>query len=261
VVESLTVRDGSMAQPIYKLDRLTVGYGSRGEGRATPIRDLNLHLRDGEITCFLGKSGCGKTTLLKALGGFVVGDDTGGVLFRGRYLDGPTPEIVMIFQENNLFPWLTVRGNIAFGLDFQPRLKDRKDAIVDAMLATVGLAESARRYPHELSGGMRQRTAIARALVTDPQVLLLDEPFSALDVHLRRRMQTLLHQIWGETRKTMIMVTHNIEEAILVGHRVIVLGGTPAKMLIDRDTSAPSMKDRYAPAFLALQREIEAVIY
>lgn len=129
------------------------------------------------------------------------------------------------------------------------------------MLEEVGLAAAARQYPHQLSGGMRQRVAIARALVTDPRVLLLDEPFSALDVSLRRRMHGLLHELWSKTGKTMVMVTHNIEEAILVGHRVIVLGGAPAEVLLDRDTREKGMKDRYAQPFLALQREIETAIY
>lgn len=255
-----------LAQPpepkaIFKVDRLTVSYHS---GRATsvaPIVDLSLNIYQGEITCILGKSGCGKTTLLKALGGFVVGDDSGGVLFGGRYVVAPTPEIVMIFQENNLFPWLTVRGNVRFGLRFKRDPLPDQAASVDAILQAVGLAEASHHYPHQLSGGMRQRTAIARALVAQPQVLLLDEPFSALDVILRRRMQAMLQKLWAETRKTMVMVTHSIEEAILVGHRLLVLGGQPAQVLIDRSTRSPKMKDRYSQEFLSLQQEIESVIY
>lgn len=248
-------------QAIFKVDRLTVSYNT---GRATsvaPIAGLSLNIYQGEITCILGKSGCGKTTLLKALGGFVVGDDSGGVLFGGRYVVEPTPEIVMIFQENNLFPWLTVRGNVRFGLRFKRDPLPDQAASIETILQAVGLAEASHHYPHQLSGGMRQRTAIARALVAQPQVLLLDEPFSALDVILRRRMQAMLQKLWAETRKTMVMVTHSIEEAILVGHRLIVLGGQPAQVLIDRSTRSPKMKDRYSPEFLHLQQEIESVIY
>jgi NitT/TauT family transport system ATP-binding protein len=241
----------------FQVERLTVDYGADNGG---PLRDFSLDIRQGEITCLLGPSGCGKTTLLKSLGDFVVGRDTGGVLFEGRYLNGPTPDIVMIFQENNLFPWLTVRGNVEFGLKFKPTAGSRRQT-VDTMLRTVGLAEAADRYPNQLSGGMRQRTAIARALVSDPHVLLLDEPFSALDISLRRRMHTLVLDLWEKTGKTMVMVTHNIEEALQVGHRVIVLGDRPAKVLIDADTSSDAMKDRYSPEFLALQQRIEAVIY
>lgn len=244
----------------FKVDRLTIAFdGGRGAAH-TPLQDFTLAIREGEITCILGQSGCGKTTLLKALGGFIVGAETGGVVYDGQFLDGPTSEIVMIFQENNLFPWLTVRGNVGFGLKFRS-IDGPKGAAIEAMLHTVGLSEAASRYPHQLSGGMRQRTAIARALITDPRVLLLDEPFSSLDVSLRRRMHALLQQLWEKTGKTMVMVTHSIEEAIQVGHRVVVLGGQPAQVLIDTDTRATAMKDRYSPEFLQLQRQIEAVIY
>jgi ABC-type nitrate/sulfonate/bicarbonate transport system ATPase subunit len=255
------VHDITLRNPIYNVDHLTIGYQLDGPNRITPLVNLSLSIRNGEVVCFLGKSGCGKTTLLKALAGFIVGEPTGGVMFRGVYLVEPTAEIVMIFQENNLFPWLTVRGNVEFGLLFRHASRHERRLIVDAMLDTVGLRDAADHYPYQLSGGMRQRAAIARALVTDPQVLLLDEPFSALDVNLRRRMQVLLHEIWDKTRKTMVMVTHNVEEAILVGHRVIVLSGTPAQIVLDRDTNAPAMKDRYSFEFLALQKEIEALIY
>lgn len=241
----------------FRVERLTIDFGTKDGG---PLRDFSLPIRQGEITCLLGPSGCGKTTLLKSLGGFVIGSDTGGVLYGGRYLSGPTPDIVMIFQENNLFPWLTVRGNVQFGLKFKPNSTSLGET-VDAMLHTVGLADAAGRYPSQLSGGMRQRTAIARALVSDPHVLLLDEPFSALDVSLRRRMQALMVDLWEKTGKTMVMVTHNIEEALQVGHRVIVMGGRPARVLIDADTRSDAMKDRYSPEFLALQQRIEAVIY
>jgi ABC-type nitrate/sulfonate/bicarbonate transport system ATPase subunit len=240
----------------FRVEKLSVDFGVE----SGPLQDFSLTLRQGEITCLLGGSGCGKTTLLKSLGGFIVGRDTGGVLFEGRYLNGPTPNIVMIFQENNLFPWLTVRGNVAFGLKFKPKTAQRESNI-DRMLKIVGLSEASRLYPHELSGGMRQRTAIARALVSDPHVLLLDEPFSALDISLRRRMHALMLELWEKTSMTMVMVTHSIEEALQVGHRVIVLGNRPATVLIDADTRSPAMKDRYSSEFLALQQRIESSIY
>lgn len=241
----------------FKIERLSIDYGTV----SSPLNELNLDIRAGEITCILGESGCGKTTLLKALGGFLIGRNTGGVLFEGRYLTGPTSEVVMIFQENNLFPWLSVNGNVSFGLRFQEGSRSQHRDAAKRMLDLVGLGGAADRYPHELSGGMRQRVAIARALVTDPQVLLLDEPFSALDIALRRRMHALMHTLWESTRKTMVMVTHNIEEAIQVGHRVIVLGGQPARVLIDQNCNFAAMKDRYSKEFLQLQRQIEAMIH
>ena len=240
----------------FRVDRLSVTYGPS----PNPIEHLDLTLYAGEITCLLGRSGCGKTTLLKALGGFVAAEPTGGVLFEGRYLCAPSPKIVMIFQENNLYPWLTVRGNVAFGLKFKRPAAANTKVAVDEMLAMVGLSEAARLYPHQLSGGMRQRVAIARALVAAPDVLLLDEPFSALDVGLRRRMQAQLSALWEQTGKTMVMVTHSIEEAILVAHRVVVLGGKPAQVIADVDTRAANVKDRYSSTFLDVQKRLEALI-
>lgn len=241
----------------FQIEKLTVDFNEENSG---PLQDFSLTIRKGEITCLLGRSGCGKTTLLKSLGGFVIGRDTGGVLFKGQYLEAPTPDIVMIFQENNLYPWLSVRGNVNFGLKFKPEIKNRDEA-VNSMLQTVGLSESANKFPNELSGGMRQRAAIARALVSNPQVLLLDEPFSALDISLRRRMHELMLGLWDKTKMTMVMVTHSIEEALQMGHRVVVLGDCPARILIDADTRSEAMKDRYSPEFLKLQQEIEEVIY
>jgi ABC-type nitrate/sulfonate/bicarbonate transport system ATPase subunit len=249
-----------MPQPIFKLDRLTVEYPDRKGALIAPLRDFDLSINARETTCLLGPSGCGKTTLLKALGGFILGNDTGGVLYEGKFLSEPSPDIVMIFQDNNLFPWLTVRQNVAFGLRYRARGAAEKAKSLRDMLHTVGLADAAARYPHQLSGGMRQRTAIARALVIEPKVLLLDEPFSALDVTLRRRMHVLLRQIWLSTATTMVMVTHNVEEAIVVGHRVVVLGGNPATILLDARTESEAYRDRYSAPFLELQRRIEALI-
>ena len=248
------------ADVAFQVDNLTVSFTDRDGRAVTPFEDFNLKIASGEITCLLGASGRGKTTLLKALGGFVIGRDTGGVLFKKSYLTEPTPEIVMIFQENNLFPWLNVRQNVGFGLRYQAGTTKDNEARVAEMLETVGLADAAAQYPHQLSGGMRQRTAIARALVTGPKVLLLDEPFSALDITLRRRMHTLLRDMWSRTKTTMVMVTHNVEEAIIVGDRVIVLGERPAKVLLDQNSAGDDFKDRYHQDFLALQREIETLI-
>ncbi len=250
--------DVNVASPLFQIEDFSVIYPG-----ATPLSHLNLTIRRHEITCLLGKSGCGKTTLLKALGGFTAGSTAGDILFDGQPLTGPNRNSVMIFQENNLYPWLTVKGNVAFGLRFSaPELsRQERDNRVLAMLETVGLSDSSRRFPHQLSGGMRQRTAIARALVADPEVLLLDEPFSALDISLRRRMQGLLKQLWQETRMSMVMVTHNIEEAMTVGQRIIVLGGQPATILLEQDTDAEHFSDRYSTEFLHLQQQIESIIY
>lgn len=253
---------GGPAHPpvALKADRVTVSFPGKSGAPFRPLEDFSIDIAEGEITCILGPSGCGKTTLLRSLGGFIRPEPTGGVVCRGRYLTKPSADIVLIFQENNLYPWLTARGNVRFGARFQRGRGDQR-ARVEDMLEKVGLLEAADRYPHQLSGGMRQRAAIARALVSEPQVLLLDEPFSALDVSLRRRMQQLVLKIWEETRKTMVMVTHNVEEAIMVGHRVVVLNGPPATVTFDQDCRSDALKDRYHPDFLSLQRTLENAIY
>lgn len=243
-----------------KADQVTVSYATRSDTPFCPLENFSIDIAEGEITCILGPSGCGKTTLLRSLGGFLRPEPTGGVIYNGQYLTKPSADIVLIFQENNLYPWLTARGNVRFGARFQRGARDPRAAVED-MLDKVGLLEAADRYPHQLSGGMRQRAAIARALISNPRVLLLDEPFSALDVSLRRRMQQLVLKIWEETRKTMVMVTHNVEEAIMVGHRVVVLNGPPAAITIDQDCRSDSLKDRYHPDFLDLQRSLENAIY
>lgn len=248
-------------QSVFELDNLTVNFPARKGVTPSPLQGLNLKIEAGRITTILGRSGCGKSTLLRALGGFIKPDDTGGVLYKQRFLDGPTPEIVMIFQENNLFPWLTVEGNVRFGLRFRRGDKRDKSEAVKDILESVGLTEASRQHPHELSGGMKQRTAIARALITRPKVLLLDEPFSALDISLKRHMHSLVRELQENTGTSMVMVTHDVEEAITVGDRVLVMGGDPAKLLIDEDTTAPAMRDRYSSDYLDLQKKVEDVIY
>jgi len=249
----------SADRPVLQTTGLSLGYVDRlGQPNVT-IRNLDLRIGAGEFLCLLGPSGCGKTTLLKALGGFLP-PMHGAVLYQGRELPAPTPEIVMIFQENNLYPWLTVEKNIAFGPRMRGMPADRIRALTQELLATVGLLEARHQYPHELSGGMRQRVAIARALAANSRVLLLDEPFSALDVSLRRRMQTFLRSVWRSSSATLVMVTHSIEEAILVGERVLVLGANQAGVLEDIDVRASALKDRYAPEFLQLQRRLEKLL-
>lgn len=252
---------GTRTDAVFQLDNLSVSFAGRKGPVRSPLQALNLDIEQDRITCILGRSGCGKSTLLRTLGGFVRPDETGGVLFRQRYLDGPSPDIVMIFQENNLYPWLSVAGNVGFALRFRRNRPKGIKAKVAEMLESVGLADSTSAYPHQLSGGMRQRVAIARALITRPEVMLLDEPFSALDISLKRRMHGLVRKLRSETGTSMVMVTHDVEEAIAMGDRVLVLSGNPARIEVDADTSHPDMRDRYSGAYLALQKEIEMVLY
>jgi len=241
--------------PLLEATDLTVAYGDAEDAPAA-IAGIDLKIAAGDSLCIIGPSGCGKTTLLKAFGGFLPAA-RGGVLYRGRVLRQPSRDLVMIFQEHNLYPWLTVEGNIGFGPRRLGVPKVERQRRVDELLRIVGLESARRRYPHQLSGGMRQRVAIARALATQPAALLLDEPFTALDITLRRRMQQFLRDLWLRTRTTMLMVTHDIEEAILVGQRVVRMGGAPAGIVEMLDTSSPALKDRFSDEFRRLQAQLE----
>jgi len=246
-------------RPLIEASYVTMSYADRNGHAATALRDIQLRIYPGEFICLLGPSGCGKTTLLKLFGGFLA-PTSGGILFKDHELAGSTPQIGMIFQEPNLFSWLTVEQNVSFGPRMAGRPKADIRAEIEQVLRTVGLTEARNYYPHQLSGGMRQRAAIARALATQPSALLLDEPFSALDVVLRRRMQQFIREIWEQKRTTMIMVTHSIEEALLCAQRIIVLGGRPSGVLQDIDVRAHALKDRYSPEFAAAQRRLEELI-
>jgi len=223
------------------------------------LSDINLDITYGSFVTILGQSGGGKSTLLKLLGGFLVAS-SGAVLFHGQALRKTTPEIGMVFQDQNLYPWLNVEQNIGFGF----RVRGDKLAIyqplVRKLIEHVGLSHASKLYPHQLSGGMRQRVAIARSLAVEPEVLLLDEPFSALDIQLRRRLQDFLRGIWHETATTMVLVTHNVEEAILLGQKLIVVGDIPGRIIEEISIDAPEFCDRYHPSFLDLQRYLESAI-
>jgi ABC-type nitrate/sulfonate/bicarbonate transport system ATPase subunit len=249
----------SAANAVVVASDLTVSYQDPRGKPYSPFSSLNLAIGAHDFVCLLGPSGCGKTTLLKALGGFLPAS-RGAVLFDGRELAGLTPEIVMIFQENNLYPWLTVERNVAFGPLMRGVAKREVRRITDELLDTVGLSDARNKYPHQLSGGMRQRVAIARALATRSRVVLLDEPLSALDVSLRRRMQRFLRRLWQSSDTAMVMVTHSIEEAILAAERIVVLGGNQAGIIEEIDATSPSLRDRYSPDFLSMQRHLEKLI-
>ena len=205
----------------------------RARGRhVTAFADLDLTVAPGEIVCLVGPSGCGKSTLLRTLAG-TLRADAGEVTVDGREITRPGPDRGMLFQTPLLFPWLTARDNVLFGPRAQRSrgLDERDDAAlraeVDGILATVGLADAANAYPHELSGGMQHRVAFARAIITRPSVLLMDEPFGALDAFTRTRMQRFLLATRAVHPATVVFVTHDIEEAALLGDRVVVMGGRP----------------------------------
>lgn len=221
-----------------------------------------LRVDSGEIVCVVGPSGCGKTTLLNLIAGFEA--PTSGVIeVDGREVAGPSADRAVVFQSDAVFPWLTVRGNVSYGprvrgvaeRDWQPR--------VDGILERVGLAEFAKAFPKELSGGMRKRVDLARAYVNNPGVLLLDEPFGALDVFTREAMWQLLVSVWEDEPKTILFVTHDIEEALLLGDRVVVMTPRPAKVkeIVDVPFARPRDLDlRTAPEFQELRTQVTRLL-
>ncbi|MEU8461055.1 ABC transporter ATP-binding protein [Streptomyces sp. NPDC029003] len=210
-----------------RLEGLSAGYGD-----APVLAPTDLEFPAGSFTALLGPSGCGKSTVLNTVAGFVR-PSAGRVTVGGAQVSGPGPERGIVFQHYALFPWRTARGNVEFALKRfgLPRAERRARAL--AALAEVGLAEGAEKYPAQLSGGMQQRVALARALAARPEVLLMDEPFGALDALTRTRMQGLLRELWKRSGTTVLFVTHDLDEALALAGRVVVLGGSPSRVLAD----------------------------
>jgi NitT/TauT family transport system ATP-binding protein len=216
------------------------------DGKHTALREVNLDIRSGSFVCLLGPSGCGKTTLLNLIAGFEQAD-SGQVLVGGEPVTGPGPDRVVMFQDPALFPWLTVAENVAFPL--QRRGLDRREIgeRVDDALRVVHLYSFKGAQPHELSGGMRARAAIARALVMDPKVMLMDEPFAALDAQTKELLQQELERVWQRTGATMVFVTHDNREAVRLATTVVVMGTRPGriKLALDVESDLPRPRDAY----------------
>lgn len=207
--------------PIVELNNVTKVY--RGQsGPVYGLKEFNLTIEQGEVVCVVGPSGCGKTTLLNVIAGFEQ-PDRGEVLINGEKADGPVPGRFVVFQEHALFPWLNVRHNIEFGLKMAGVAKNEREDRSAALLASVNLSRFASSWIHELSGGMKQRVALARALAMDPEILLMDEPFAALDAQTRDMLHQEVESIWQQTNKTIVFVTHNVREAVRLGTRVILM--------------------------------------
>ena len=232
---------------------------SAGGREVTALDGIDLEVAAGEFVCLLGPSGCGKSTLLNAVAGF--SPPTSGELSAlGRPVAGPGPERAMVFQEYALFPWMTVERNVAFGLELKGEPAPRVRAVVDRLLEKLGLSEFRDRFPKDLSGGMRQRVAIARVLAIDPPLLLMDEPFGALDALTRRSLQDELLRIWAEDRKTVLFVTHGIEESIYLADRVVVMTYRPGTVKRLVPVTLPRPRDPASPEFNALKRELTALV-
>ena len=232
---------------------------SKRFGDLIALDPISLQIAEGEFVCLLGPSGCGKSTLLNAVAGFVT-PTTGEVIADGRPVTGPGPDRGMVFQEYALFPWMTVRANIAFGLEMRGEPPARVAEMVDALLATMHLEEFAGRFPKDLSGGMRQRVAIARLLALDSPILLMDEPFGALDALTRRNLQDELLRIWTELKKTILFVTHNIEESVYLADRIVVMTWRPGRVKAIVDVALPRPRDVSSAAFNELKRELSSMV-
>jgi NitT/TauT family transport system ATP-binding protein len=203
-------------------------------GDVQALSDVSLEVEAGTFVCFVGPSGCGKTTLLRILNGLITPSD-GEVRVAERRVSTPPPGMSMVFQEHNLLPWRRALGNVEYGLELDGVAKRERRERAKEALARVGLAGFERAYPHQLSGGMRQRVGLARAWALDPAILLMDEPFGSLDAQTRERMQEQLLAMWEQDRKTVVFVTHDIEEAVYLADRVVMLSGRPGQVTEDLD--------------------------
>ncbi|MET3910012.1 NitT/TauT family transport system ATP-binding protein [Bradyrhizobium sp. S3.3.6] len=240
----------------------------RGEGggpgqRFTALEDITLDVRSGEFLALVGPSGCGKSTLLDLLGGLTL-PTSGRILLDGRPIAGPGRDRGIVFQQYALFPWRTAAENVEFGLDIAGLKAKQRIDIARHFLDLVGLSGFADRYPHQLSGGMKQRVAIARSLAYDPEVLLMDEPFAALDAQTRETVQGELLRIWRATGKTIVFITHGIDEAIVLGQRVAVMTSRPGriKQIIDIPDVLRSADDdvRSRPEFGRVRHEVWSLL-
>ena len=203
---------------------------SKSFGPLQVIENLDLKVAEGEFLCIIGPSGCGKTTLLRIIAGFEQYE--GNILMNGQEITSPSPERFMVFQQfDQLLPWKTVTGNIELGLKLKGIESLERENVMAKVVSMIGLDGFEDHYPHELSGGMKQRVAIARALVMKPKILLMDEPFGSLDAQLRRKMRLELLKIWEALDITVVFVTHNIRESIILGSRVIVLSKSPSRIM------------------------------
>jgi len=211
------------------IDKLSMRFDLPDGGHVQALQDVSIDLKAGELLSVLGPSGCGKTTLLNIVAGFLA--PTSGVMtLNGHTITGPDAERGMVFQQGALFEWMSVRENVAFGPSMKGMPKNNKTEIVDHLLDVVGLQDFKEKAVYELSGGMQQRVALARCLANDPDVILMDEPLGALDALTREKMQSLVLKLWKETGKTIILITHSVEEALLLGERLIVMAPRPGRI-------------------------------
>jgi NitT/TauT family transport system ATP-binding protein len=234
-------------------------YGT-GDAAVIALSNIDLQIEVGEFLCVVGPSGCGKTTLLNLLAGFEV-PTSGKVEAFGKDISGPGPDRTLMFQDYALFPWLSVAGNIRYGLRRRKIPAQEAQKIVNHYLDLIDLRGFEKKYPHQLSGGMRQRVALARALAVNPDILLMDEPFAALDSFTRERMQDELVRIWQQERKAVLFITHNIDEAIKLADRIVVMSPRPGRISKIIDVESPRPRDIDSAENSSLAREIRTILH
>ena len=257
----------SIPSPRLTLTGVGQTYAAKG-GEVVAVQPTDLTIEPGEFISLVGPSGCGKTTLLQMIAGFL--EPTSGTITIGDdEIRGPSPDRGVVFQAPTLYPWLTVLGNVEFGLRVQGMAKDERRVKAEAILDLVGLSGFGGRRPYELSGGMQQRAQIARVLVNDPRIILMDEPYGALDPLTRERLQVELLSLWRRANKTVVFITHSVDEAVFLSTRVLVMSARPGRVIVDRridlpGDSAESVRDpsvSATPEFRQLKVELAEAIY
>src|SRR5512144_2142417 len=234
---------------------VTLVYDTPG-GKVPGVRDVSVNIGASEFVCIVGPSGCGKSTLLNMIAGFLT-PASGEIRIGGKTVTGHGMDRGVVFQDfAQLFPWRTALGNVSFGLEMKGVPKEERETIAREQLRLVKLDKFTKSFPHHLSGGMQQRVAIARALAYNPSVLLMDEPFAALDALTRDDMQRLLADVWRETRKTVIYVTHNVAEAVYLADRVVVMSAHPGKVKVEVPIRLPRPRDPLSVEFLEYQKSL-----
>ncbi|MFF2550474.1 ABC transporter ATP-binding protein [Nocardia sp. NPDC058058] len=261
-----------MSSAVAQRDRVVLSEVSKtydtATGSTVALSPTDLVIEPGEFVSVVGPSGCGKTTLLQLLGGFLT-PTTGALLVGADPIAGPSPERGVVFQAPTLYPWLSVRGNIEFGPKCRGVDKRTRRAESDRLLDLVGLGDVGGKRPYELSGGMQQRAQIARVLINDPRIILMDEPFGALDQLTRERLQVELLRLWRQAGKTVVFVTHSVEEAVFLSTRVLVMSARPGRVILDRRIDLPGddadavreLRVTATPEFQALKSELAQAIY
>ena len=234
-----------------------------GKKQTLALKQVSIDIKDNDFCCIVGPSGCGKSTLLRMLAGLDF-PTKGKIIIDDREVTGPGPDRGMVFQTYTLFPWMSVEDNIKFGLKLKKMPKDQQQEIADRYLKIIGLQKFAKAYPKELSGGMKQRVAIARALANQPEVLLMDEPFGALDPHTKAMMQLLLREIWEQEHPTVVFITHDIDEAVFLANKIYVMSARPGRVIKDVDVRLPHKRElelKDTPEFIRIRKNINYLLY